>query len=177
MRAVFAGMILCLGFFGPPAFADDAAPAPAAADAFYGDLNQVQLSEDQVKHYIDSMADMHAAMGDAPSDAPEPDAQTMAKLEAVARAHGFKDFNEYNTVAGNIQLVLDGIDPDSKIYVGADKMIQKSIAEVKADDKLAAADKQANLADLQTQLKSVMPVKYKSNIDLVVRNYDKLSAD
>ncbi len=174
MRAVVAGIILGLGFFSPAAFADDAAPA---AGAVYGDLTQVQLTEDQVDNYIASIADMHAAMGDAPSDAPEPDAKTMAKVEAVAKKHDFPDFNAYNTVAGNIQLVLDGIDPDSKTYVGADKMLMKSIAEVKADKQMKAADKQAALAELQTQAKSVTPVKYKGNIDLVLKNYDKLTSD
>ena len=43
--------------------------------------------------------------------------------------------------------------------------------------KMTAADRQATLADLRTQLKSVTPVANKGNIDLVVKNYDKLSAD
>src|SRR5579863_5664652 len=175
MRAVVAGIILGLGLFSPSVFADEA--APAAAGAVYGELTQVQLTGAQVDNYIASIADMRAAMGDAPSDAPEPDAKTMAKLDVVARKHGFKDFGDYNTVAGNIQLVLDGIEPESKTYVGADKMLMKSIAEVKADKQMPAADKKAALADLQTQAKSVMPVKYPGNIDLVVKNYDKLSAD
>jgi hypothetical protein len=175
MRAVVAGIILGLGLFGPPAFADDS--APPAAGAMYGDLTQAPLTEDQVDNYIAAIADMHAAMGDAPSDAPEPDAKTMAKLEAVAKKHGFADFNAYNTVAGNIQLVLDGVDPESKTYVGADKVLMKSMAELKADKQMTAADKKAALEELQAQAKSIMPVKFKGNIELVVKNYDKLTGD
>ena len=93
----------------------------------------------------------------------------MAKLETVAKSHGFRDFSDYNTVAGNIQIVLDGVDPETKTYVGADKLMQKSIADVKADSKMPASDKQATLTDLQTQLKSVTQVVNKGNIDLVLQ--------
>ena len=48
---------------------------------------------------------------------------------------------------------------------------------MKADKKMKAEEKQSALAELQAQLKSVTPVKYKGNIDLVVKNYDKLSTD
>ncbi len=54
-------------------------------------------------------------------------------------------------------------------------MIAKSIDEVTGDKQMKEADKKAALADLQTQLKTVPPVKYKGNIDLVLKNYDKLT--
>jgi hypothetical protein len=174
MRVVFAGLVLgvSLCLFTPAAFADDSAPV-----SLYTDLSQIPLTEQQLDNYMAAMADMRAAMGGAAADAPEPDAQAMAKLEGVAKAHGFRDFADYNTVAGNIQIVLDGIDSESKTYVGAEKMMQRSISEVKADNKMTPADKRAALVDLQAQLKSVPPVANKGNIDLVVKNYDKLSAD
>ncbi len=173
MRSMLAAFALCLGLLAVPAFADDAAPPKAV----YGALEQVALTEAQVKNYIEAQADMQAAMGDAPSDAAEPDAATMAKLEGIAKKHGFHDFNEYNTVAGNVSMVLDGIDPDTKAYVGADKLIQRSIDEVNADKQMTADEKRAALGDLQTQLKGITPVKNKGNIDLVVKNYEKLSGD
>jgi hypothetical protein len=171
MRLTVAAFVFALA--GLPALADDA-PAPGS---FYGDLQQAPLTEDQVKNYVAAMPDMQAAMGDAPADAAEPDAKTMAKLETVAKQHGFKDFNEYNSVAGNVALALDGVDPETKTYVGADKLIERSMAEVKADKKMSDADKKSALADLQQQLKSVTPVKNKGNIDLVVKYYDKLKND
>jgi hypothetical protein len=176
MRAILAGLAFGLGLLSLPAWADDAAP-PAAPGSFYGALVQAPLTEDQVKHYIEAMPDMQEAMGDAPADAAEPDAKTMTKLEEVARKHGFADFNEYNTVAGNIALVLDGIDPQTKTYVGADKLIENSIAQVNADKSLSEGEKNAQIADLQTQLKSVSQVKYESNVALVVKYYDKLNED
>ena len=118
---------------------------------------------------------MQAAMGDTPADAPEPDANTMAKLQDVAKAHGFKDFDDYNTIAGNIALVLDGVDAQSKTYVGADKMIAKAIAEVQADKSMTDKDREAALADLNAQGKAQTPVKFPANIPLVVKYYAKLA--
>ncbi len=176
MRLKFASLGLVFGLLGAPAFADDAAPAPPAADSVYRALEQVPLTADQVQHYIDAMPDMQAAMGDLPADAAEPDAATMAKLGDIARKHGFRDFDDYNTVAGNIALTLDGVDPQAKTYVGAKALIEKSIAEANADKQMSEADKKAALADLQIQLKTVPTIKYQGNIDLVLKNYDKLTA-
>jgi hypothetical protein len=173
MRSILAAFALALGLLAVPARAEE----PAAPKTVYGALEQVPLTEEQIKNYIEAQADMQTAMGDAPTDAAEPDAKTMAKLEGIAKKHGFRDFNEYNTVAGNVTMVLDGIDPDTKTYVGADKLIQRSIDEVNADKQMTADEKRAAISDLQTQLKGVTPVKNKGNIDLVVKNYDKLSGD
>jgi hypothetical protein len=176
MRLVSASLGLVLGLLAAPAFADEASPPDQTTSSVYRTLEQIPLTADEVQHYIDSMADMQAVMGDAPADAAEPDPATMAKLGAIANNHGFKDFDDYNTVAGNIALVLDGVDPQSKTYVGAEAMIRKSIDEVTADKQMKEADKKAALADLQTQLKMAPPVKYKGNIDVVLKNYDKLTA-
>lgn len=174
MRLTLASLGLVFGLLGAPAFADDA-PAPAV-NSVYRTLEQAPLTADQVQHYIDAMPDMQAAMGDLPADADEPDAATMAKLGDIARKHGFRDFDDYNTVAGNIALALDGVDPDAKTYVGAKALIERSIAEVSADKQMNAADKKAALADLQMQLQTEPAIKYQGNIDLVLKNYDKLTA-
>jgi len=167
MPAILLILALGLALIGAPAYADSGSP--------YGDLTQMALSEDQIKHYIEAIPDMQAAMGDAPADAAEPDAKTMGRLQDVAKAHGFKDFDDYNTIAGNIALVLDGVDSDTKAYVGAQKMIAKSIAEVQADKAMTEKDRAAALADLDAQLKSLTPVKFPENIPLVVKYYAKLT--
>ena len=177
MRVVLAALAVSLGLAAAPAFAEGEKPATEASGSNYDQLSQVELTGAEIDNYIASTADMQAAMGDAPADAAEPDVKTMAKLEAIAKKYGFKDFNEYNTIAGNVSLVLDGVDPQSKTYVGADKLIAKSIAEVKADKTMKEADRKAALTELQAQQKAVTPVKFKSNIDLVLKNYDKLTAD
>jgi hypothetical protein len=175
MRLTLASLGLVFGLLGAPALADEAAPAPAV-ESLYRTLQQAPLTADQIQHYIDAMPDMQAAAGDLPADAAEPDAATMEKLGEIARKHGFKDFDDYNTVAGNISLVLDGVDPETKTYVGAKALIEKSIAQVNADKQISETDKNAALADLQMQVKSEPTIKYQGNVDLVLKNYDKLTA-
>jgi hypothetical protein len=174
MRAFIAAFAVSLGIAAAPAFAEGDKPATEDAGSNYDQLTQVELTGPQVDNYIASIGDMQGAMGDAPADAAEPDAKTMTKLEAIAKKYGFKDFTEYNTVAGNISLVLDGVDPQTKAYVGADKLLAKSIAEAKADKQMKEPDRKAALAELQAQQKAITPIKYKGNIDLVLKNYDKL---
>jgi hypothetical protein len=174
MRLILPALMLAAALTGAPARADDPAPVSDAAGG-YAALQQVELTEDEVARYVGSFEDMQKAMGDVPADAPEPDAKTMAKLEQVAVKHGFRSFDEYNNVAGSISLVVDGIDPDTKTYVGQEKLIQKAIEGVNADSKMTPADKATATQDLEAQLKAVMPVKYKGNIDLVLKHYDQIN--
>jgi UV DNA damage repair endonuclease len=72
---------------------------------------------------------------------------------------------------------MGGIDPQTKKYVGSDAVIKQQIAEVQADKKMKAEDKKEALANLEMAQKAKVPeVENKGNIDLVVKNYDKLSA-
>ena len=100
----------------------------------------------------------------------------MAALDAAAKKHAFASFDDFQDVGANIGLVMDGIDPDTKKYVGAEAMLKKQIAEVQADAKTPAADKKQALAELNDALKSVEPLKNAGNADLVLKYYDKLSA-
>jgi hypothetical protein len=100
----------------------------------------------------------------------------MTQLEAIAKKNGFASFDDYNNVVDNISLVMGGIDPATKKYVGSEAVIKSQIAMVEADKKMSANDKKQTLADLNTALKSPEPqVENKGNIDLVVKNYDKLN--
>jgi len=109
-------------------------------------------------------------------DNAQPDAKVMAQLEGIAKKHGFASFDEYNNVIDNITLVMGGIDPATKKYVGSEAVIKSQIAQVEADKKISANDKKQTLSDLNTALKSPEPqVENKGNIDLVVKNYDKLN--
>ena len=172
VAAVGLGIALA---FGPAAtWADDAAPVSEAVGD-YSALQQIELTDDEVTRYVGSLDDMQKAMGDTAADASEPDDKTMAKLEVVAKKHGFRNFDEYNNVAGNISLVVDGVDPATKSYVGSEKLIQKAIDDVNADKKLSDADKKTAATDLAAQLKAVVPIKYKTNIDLVVKHYVEIN--
>jgi hypothetical protein len=146
---------------------------PQAAEA--PPLKQIALTEKQIESVLSAQKDMDAVTANIPDNAP-PDPKIDDKLDDVAKKYGFAGYPDYSTVVDNISLVLGGIDPVSKKYVGAEAVIKAQIAQVTADKKMPAKDKKDTLADLNEALKQKQPsVENKGNIDLVLKYYDKLS--
>ena len=125
---------------------------------------------------IAAAKDMDAVTAKMPQNG-KPDPKLMAQLEATATKYGFASYGDYNAVVDNIGMVMSGIDSISKKYVGNAAVIKAQIAEVQADKKMSAKDKKAALDDLNQAAKAPEPtIENKGNIDLVVKNYDKLAA-
>jgi hypothetical protein len=146
-----------------------AAPPPQPA------LQQIALTEKQIEGVLAAQKEMDAITDKIPDNA-KPDPKVDAQLDAVAKKNGFASYADYNAVVDNISLVLGGIDPASKKYVGAEAVMKTQIAQVQADKKMAPKDKKEALADLNEALKQPQPaITNKGNIDLVIKYYDKLS--
>lgn len=157
----------------PPKQAPAQAAPPQASEV--PPIKQIALTEKQVENVLAAQKDMDAVTDNIPDNAP-PDPKIDARLDDVAKKYGFADYPDYSTVIDNISLVLGGVDPASKKYVGAEAVIKAQIAQVTADKKMAAKDKKDTLADLNEALKQKQPaVENKGNIDLVLKYYDKLS--
>jgi len=149
-----------------------AAPPPGQPPA----LKQMALTDKQIDAVLAAQKDMNAITDKLPQDA-KPDPKVIAKLGDIAKKNGFAGYDEYNAVLDNISLVLGGIDPATKKYVGSEAVIKTQIAEVQTDKKMSAKEKKQALDDLNKALKAPEPaVENKGNIDLVVKNYDKLNA-
>ena len=156
-----------------PAPKQQAAPPPQAAQP--QPIKQIALTEKQIESVLAAQKDMDAITDKIPDNAP-PDPKIDAKLDDVAKKYGFAGYPDYNTVVDNISLVLGGIDPATKKYVGTEAVIKAQIAQVTADKKMSAKDKKEALADLNEGLKQPQPaIANKGNIDLVIKYYDKLS--
>jgi fructose-specific component phosphotransferase system IIB-like protein len=154
---------------------EQAAPAQAAPDQA-PTIKQIALTDKQIDAVLASQKEMDVITEKLPENAP-PDPKVIAQLEAVAKKHGFASYDDYNNVVDNISLVLGGIDPASKKFVGSEAVIKSQIAQVEADKKMSAAEKKQALENLNMALKSKEPtVENKGNIDLVVKYYDKLAA-
>lgn len=139
-------------------------------------LKQVALTDKQIDDVLASQKEMDAITEKLPDNV-APDQKVIAQLEVVAKKHGFASYDDYNTVVDNISLVMGGIDPQTKKYVGSEAVIKEEIAQVQADKKMKPEDKKQALANLEMASKSKEPeVQNKGNIDLVIKNYDKLSA-
>jgi hypothetical protein len=141
-------------------------------------LKQIALTDKQIEAVLVAQKDMNAITDKLPQDAnAKPDPKVMAQLEAIAKKNGFAGSDDYNNVLDNISLVLAGVDPATKKYVGSAAVIKAQIAEVQADKKMSAKDKKQALDDLNMAMKAPEPpVENKGNIDLVVKYYDKLNA-
>jgi hypothetical protein len=162
-----AGGALAQGKMAPAQAAPPPGPPPQ--------LKQMALTEKQVDGVIAAQKDMDAITMKLQPNA-RPDAKVIAQLEGVAKKNGFASYDEYNAVMDNISLVFGGVDPASKKYVGPEAVIKAQITQVQADKKMSPKDKKAALDDLNAELKDPGPeVQNKGNIDLVVKNYDKLA--
>jgi hypothetical protein len=152
------------------------APAPAAAPPpAQQQLKQIALTDKQIDGAVTASKEMDPITAKLQPNA-KPDPKVIAQLEAVAKKNGFASYEEYNNVMDNIGLVFAGIDPATKKYVGPTAVIKAQIAEVQADKKMSPKDKKQALDDLNMALKDPGPdVQNKGNIDLVAKNYDKLS--
>ena len=153
--------------------------APAQAAPPMGQppaVKQMALTDKQVEGVIGAAKDMDALSEKMPENG-KPDPKLIAQFDATAKKHGFASYDEYNTVVDNIGLVMSGIDPATKKYVGSAAVIKAQIAQVQADKKMSAKDKKEALDELNQALKAPEPtIENKGNIDIVVKNYDKLAA-
>ena len=138
-------------------------------------LKQIALTDAQIESFIGAQKEMVPIVAKAPQG-DQPDPKVMEQLEEAVKKYKFANFAEFRDVAENVGLVMSGIDPDTKKYVGPDAVIKKDIALIDSEN-LAANDKKRQLEELQSKLKSPPePVKFPANIDLVVKNYDKINA-
>jgi hypothetical protein len=145
--------------------AGQAAPSPVQPP----EARQMALTDKQIEGVLSAKKDFDAIGDKRPNDVP-------AALNAVARKNGFANYAEHEIVENNIRLVLEGFDPATRKYVGAEAVIKARIALVQADKKMSADDKKEALDELNEALKSPSPaVEHKGNIDLVTKYYDKLA--
>ena len=146
----------------PPAKQAPAQAAPQPAQQ--PELKQIALTDKQVERAGGTWTRSPTGSDNAP-----PDPKIDAKLDDVARGTARPSIP--HTVVDNISLVLGGVDPATKKYVGAEAVIKTQIAQITADKKMSAKDKKDALADLNEALKQPQPAIEQGNIDLVIKYY------
>ena len=173
IRPVLTALTIAVGATALASVMTDRAMAQQAGGQ--QQLKQMALTQKQIDSAVTAEKDMQALTSKMQPDA-KPDPKVLAQIDATAKKNGFASTDEYYTVMDNISLVYSGIDPATKKYVGAEAVIKSQIAEVQADKKMSANDKKQALDQLNGALKDPGPaVENKGNIDLVVKNYDKLA--
>lgn len=160
--AAAAALLVAVASFG----------AAVAAQEPTGDLRQIELTDGMVKGLIAAQPDL-AAVAKRLESMPE-DAQVSVEkeLNEIATKHGFTDFNQLDEVSANVQLVLDGIDPESGEYADPVKALQDELAEVKADTTLAEDEKKALVTEIEDAIGAMPPLEHPGNVALV-KKYQK----
>src|SRR5262249_44881689 len=108
--------------------------AAMAQRAGHSDVRQIELTEKQVQGVIAAQKDVAAIFdklqGPPPDELPP---KVLAELDAAAKKHGFKDFNDYDEVVGNITMVMTGIDPQTKGFTDPPAPVQKEHPDLNPD--------------------------------------------
>lgn len=135
-------------------------------------VEQIELTPTQIDGFIATQKEITPITAKLKGDA-QPTKQMVTQMGDIAKKNGFKDFDEFGDVGSNIGMVFGGMNPESKKYE-PEELIKREIAAVTANQKIPAPQKKRILADLQQASKSVPPLKYPGNVDLVAKNYDRL---
>lgn len=135
-------------------------------------LKQIKLSEKLIEGFIASHKDMAELLEKLPAETSEAAAQS--HIDAVAKKHGFKDHNEYNEVAANIDLVMSCIDPKTKEFTEPPTLLKKELDDVMADKSMPEQDRKQWVDELTERVKTAQPIQHPINVELVKKYYDKL---
>jgi hypothetical protein len=170
VAATALGLALPLPAFAAPDQVAQTDPVPQA--------KEVALTQKQIDGVIAAQPQMQAIESKLPQGAEDkPDPKIEAKLEGVAKKNGFSGLGEYSDVSSSIGVVMAGIDPETKSYVGPQAVIKKQMAQVKADTSMPPKEKKEALDELSAALQpGNAPKPSQNNIDLVTKNFDKLNS-
>lgn len=154
-----------------------AAPAPAekAAEA----PKPVALTQAQIDGVLAAQPELAKINAGSP-DKPDPKAEAKAQeeAEAIVKRNGFASLDAFQDASESIDAVLEGIDPQTKTYVGVTPLLKKQLAALEADKTMPAKDKAEAVKELKGAIAAGEPggKPPEGNIALVTQNYDKLSA-
>lgn len=151
-----------------------AAPAPAAPAQAPEAEEQKEVALTQA--LIDGLVAAQPELAKLPGgNADKPDPKVQAQAVAIAKKNGFASFDDLQDAADSVEAVLEGIDPETKTYVGVVPLLKKQLTAVEADKKMKPKDKAAALKDINEAIAAGEPKKPSDgNIALVTQNIDKL---
>lgn len=145
------------------------APAQSQESSF----DQVKLTEAQVKGYLAASKKLAAVSEKIEAAGDKPDAKLLAELEGIAKANGFKDYDELDNVISNISFVLSGFD-DKGQFTDPHAALKSELEQVKADTSVKGEEKKKMIAEIEEAIKTTPELKYKENIEIVKKYLKEL---
>lgn len=138
-----------------------------------GDIRQFKLTSEQIEGLVAAQPDLTEVAERLEKLPDDTEVSVQNELNYVATKHGFKDFTELDDVSANVQIVLDGIDPETGDYADPLIDLKEELAEVRADKKLPADEKKALIEELEEAVNSIPPLKFPENV-VLVKSHHKL---
>jgi hypothetical protein len=137
-------------------------------------VNQIMLSEAQVKSFIAAQPDLATVAPKLQEAGDNIDGKLQAELDGIAKKHGFANFGELDDVAANISIVMAGLDAKSGTFTDPVDALKKELADVTGDASIPDADKKQLIEELTEAVKNTQPLQHKENIDLVKAHREEI---
>jgi hypothetical protein len=135
-------------------------------------IKQIKLSEKQVEGFIAAHKEMMETLDKMEGEKSE--TAVKGQLDKIAKKFGFKDHADYDIVVTNIDLVMFGIDPQTKAFTEPPEVAKKDLEAALADKSLSEKERKRVQEDFSVQLKMMRPIENPSNVELVKKYYDQI---
>jgi hypothetical protein len=175
------GIILSLAVVAPTARSQEApqqspqqAPQQNTQEAPQEGINQIKLTEAQVKSFISAQPDLAGIAQKLQKAGDAPDAALQAELDEIAKKHGFSSFSELDDVAANISIVMSGLDTQTGQFTDPVDALKKELESVKGDTSIPDEEKKQLVDELSEAIKTTPPVRHRENVDLVKAHREEI---
>ncbi|MEQ8825353.1 MAG: hypothetical protein RIC14_13365 [Filomicrobium sp.] len=135
------------------------------------DIQQFALKEEQITNLVAAQPDLAKVakrLEGMPDDA---EVSVQKELDAIATKHGFKNFNELDQVSANVQLILDGLNPETGEYLDPIADMKQELAEVQGDAAMPENEKKELVEEINEAIATMPKLEFTENIALVKKHH------
>lgn len=169
-RALAATLLAFMAVAAAPATAKQ---EPAAVD---GQLQQLPLNEDHIKGYLNIAPKLSKMFDRIDQAGGEPDAKLQAELEDIAKAGGFKSYEDLEIVVSNITFVMSGMNEEDGSFLEPVEVLQQELQDTEADTELKAKEREEMIAAIKESIAITPKLAHTDNIAIVKKYFKELSA-
>ena len=137
-------------------------------------FEQIELTDAHVKGYIGASGKLADLLDRVEKAGGEPGEKLLGELEQLAKANGFKSFEEMELAIANITFVMSGFGNEANDYLEPVEALKKERADIKADKELKADEKTQMLQEIDESIKFTPKVKFPANVELIRKHYADL---
>jgi hypothetical protein len=136
-------------------------------------LEQVKLTEAQVKGYLAASKPLAEIAEKLEAAGDNPDPKLTAELENIAKQNGFQSYDELDLVISNISFVLSGFD-DKGEFTDPHIALKEELEQIKGDKSMKANEKSQAIAEIEEAIKATPPLQHKENVALIKKYLPQL---